>query len=99
MKNTQKNEPELLFFRDKPADLMTRPPLASSLQHLETSFLLLSIGRYPHALVTCGSAIESAIKAAINAGPDDRLDFRKLVSKARQLFPSFTTLSKGEITD
>jgi len=99
MKNTQKNEPELLFFRDKPVDLMTRPPLASSLQHLETSFLLLAIDRYPHALVTCGSAIESAIKAAINASPDDRLDFKKLVNKARQLFPSFTTLSEDEIKD
>lgn len=99
MTGTHNDEPRLLFFRYKPTGLITRPPLASSLQHLETSFLLVSMGRYPHALVTCGSAIESAIKAAINASPDDRLDFRKLINKARQLFPLFTTLSEDEIRD
>jgi len=99
MTYTHNYEPYLHFFRYKPAGLIDRPPLASSLQHLETSFLLVALGRYPHALVTCGSAIESAIKAAINASPDDRLDFRKLINRARDLFPSFTTLSKDEIKD
>lgn len=99
MSDIHNDEPTLLFLRNKPVGLMTRPPLASSLQHLETSFLLIAIGRYPHALVTCGSAIESAIKAAINASPEDRLDFKKLINKARQLSPKFTNLSQDEIKD
>src|SRR5437588_473581 len=59
-------KPELIFFRDTPKDLLNRPPLASSLQNLETSFLLLAVWRYPHGLVSCASAIESALKAAFN---------------------------------
>ena len=89
MMDTHNDEPRLIFFRDTPMDLITHPPLASSLQHLETSFLLIAMGRYPHALVTCGSAIESVIKAAINASPDDRLDFRELIKKAMFMVDSF----------
>jgi len=92
-------EPKLIFFRQRPLDLVNCPPLASSLQHLETSFLLIALGRYPHALVACGSAIESSIKAAIKASPDDRLDFRKLIDRANKQFPSFTTIREDEIRD
>lgn len=97
MPDEQIHTPNLIFFRDLPKELMDHPPLASSLQHLETSFLLVAIRRYPHALVNCGSAIESALKAAIRADTDGRSDFRKLISKARELFPLFTTLSDDEI--
>lgn len=97
MKDSQHAKPKLIFFRDTPKDMITRPPLASSLQHLETSFLLIAIGRYPDALVTCGSAIESSIKAAINASPDDHLDFRRLIKEAEKQFPSFTSISRGDI--
>ncbi len=99
MTNTHQEKPKLLYFRDEPKDLVDCPPLASSLQHLETSFLLVAIRRYPHALVACGSAIESAIKAAIGAGPDDYFNFKELIKKARQLSPSFTSLTDEELKD
>jgi len=41
-------------------------PLVSSLQTFETCLFLLASGRYPHALVMCASAIESALKAKLN---------------------------------
>ena len=97
MTHDHQEQPTLYFFRDWPANLINRPPLASSLQHLETSFLLIAMYRYPHALVSCGSAIESAIKAAINATPNDRLDFKELIEKAEQKFPLFTTINKTDI--
>jgi hypothetical protein len=55
--------PTLLFFRNTPKDLLSHPPLASSLQNLKTSFLLLAMGRYPSALIACASAVESAVQA------------------------------------
>lgn len=97
MTKSYEEKPTLFFFRHEPNDLINLPPLASSLQHLETSFLLVATGRYPHALVTCGSAIESALKASINAKPNDRLDFKKLVSEAKRNSPNFTTLSSEQI--
>lgn len=97
MEESMNREPKLIFFRHHPENLISSPPLASSLQHLETSFLLIVIKRYPHALVACGSAIESAIKAAINAGPHDRLDFKGLIEQARKKYPSFTRIHDQEI--
>ena len=90
-------KPSLLFFRDTPNNLVSLPPLASSLQHLETSYLMIAMNRFPHALINCGSAIESAIKAAIKASPDDRIDFRGLINKGQQKFPDFTKLSSKAI--
>lgn len=57
------NEPFLMFFRSRPPDLVGRPPLASSMQTLESAFMLIALHRYPHALINIGSAIENAIKA------------------------------------
>ena len=99
MNHLSSEKPELIFFRDTPKDLMNLPPLASSMQHLETSFLLLAMNRYPHALVSCGSAIESALKAAIKAKPNDRYDFKELISSAYQLCPTFSTLKESDIKD
>jgi hypothetical protein len=64
MSHENANEPRLIFFRERPTDLSGHPELASSLQHLETSFLLIAMGRYPHALIMCASAIESALREA-----------------------------------
>ena len=60
------NNPELSFFRVTPEGMMSRPPLCSSLQNLESSFLLVALARFPHALVMCASAVESAMKAVLN---------------------------------
>ena len=55
------SQPIFLFYRSLPGE-PTIAALASSLQGLETSFFLVSLRRYPHALTVCASAIESMIK-------------------------------------
>jgi hypothetical protein len=72
-------KPNFLFFRACPPNLEQTPPLASSLQSLETCFLLLSSDRYPHALLTCVTAIESAIRAQQGLGSEDKTKFRELL--------------------
>jgi hypothetical protein len=67
------SEPSLIFFRKVPV-LAGRDPLASCLQNFETSLLLLSMDRYPNALVTCVSAIESCLKAILNINDNQRGD-------------------------
>src|SRR5438132_10799554 len=57
-------EPVLLLFRNTPARSQNDDQLISSLQTLETSFFLIALGRYPHALITCASSIEAAIQAS-----------------------------------
>lgn len=64
--------PTLNFFRAWPDQLVKIPPLASSMQALETCFFLLAMDRYPHALVTCVTAIESAIRAKLGLASDDK---------------------------
>jgi hypothetical protein len=86
----QRDAPRLIFFRETPKDLLSRPPLASSLQHLETSFLLISMRRYPHALVSCASAVESAIKAAFNCNQNAK--FEKLLEQAQERIPAAARL-------
>jgi hypothetical protein len=52
------------------------------MQSLESSFFLIALGRYPHALSVCASAIESSLQAAdINAKEND--GFQVLVKKAK----------------
>ena len=75
--------PELNFFRATPAGLLDNPPLASSLQTFETALFLIALGRYPSALVSCGSAWESAIKAKWAIPPDDRITAAKLIEMGR----------------
>ncbi len=55
-------EPQFLFYRKLPDKPETTAALASSLQGLETSFFLVSLHRYPHALTACASIIESILK-------------------------------------
>lgn len=57
-------EPTILFFRHRPGALAGSAALASSIQSLETSFFLIALGRFPHALCTCAAAIETAIQAS-----------------------------------
>ena len=74
------NEPILIFFRNRPSNLLARPPLASSMQSLETVFILLSQFRYPHALVSINSAIEGAIKSFPNRKKKKGNDFKSLLN-------------------
>ena len=83
--NTPADKPTLHFFRATPPDMLKNPPLASSLQSLETTFFLLSLERYPSALVSCVSAWESAIKAKLKIPPDDdRVSIARLLGTIRE---------------
>lgn len=76
--------PTLHFFRATPPDMMLHPPLASSLQTLETSFLLIAFGRYPSALVACASAWESVIKAKLGIPQEDKIKTHQLLELIRR---------------
>jgi len=99
MNKLTSEEPRLIFFRETPTDLLKLPPLASSLQHLETSFLLISINRFPNAVVSCASAIESAMKAVLKIEPDEYLEFWPLKRRVQEVkeFRNFTNLSNDLI--
>ena len=99
MTDKYQEKPKLIFFRETPKDLLTRPPLASSLQHLETSFLLIALRRYPHALVSCASAIESAIKATFNTGQGRKQTFQTLLDRAQKEFPSYAKFARTDIDE
>ena len=60
---TNPQEAFYLFFRSRPHG-PTAGSLTSSLQTIETTFLLIALMRYPHAITSCASAIESIIKAS-----------------------------------
>jgi hypothetical protein len=76
-------EPTLLFFRHRPDGWATEPSVASSLQSVESSFFLIALRRYPHALSVCASAIESTLQAA-SIGAKESDGFQKLVKKAKK---------------
>lgn len=76
-------EPTLLFFRSHPDNLKEKVSIASSMQALETSFFLIALERYPHALSVCASAIESCLQAA-SIGSKEKDGFQDLVKKARK---------------
>lgn len=80
---TTDQEPTLLFFRKRPHGWDKSASIASSLQSVETSFFLTALGRYPHALLVCASAIESCLQAAsIESKEKDGL--QDLIKKARR---------------
>ena len=99
MPNNQEEAPTLLFFRETPENFLSHPPLASSLQHLETSFLLIHLGRYPHALVSCVAAVESALKAAFDTDQDRNWNLWELLDKAQKEFPPHADFAPADINE
>lgn len=91
--------PTLHFFRATPANLLKQPPLASSLQSLETTFFLLALERYPSALVSCATAWESVIKAKLGIPPDDEVKLWKLLDIIRDKFPALNRYNKWKIDE
>jgi hypothetical protein len=83
----------LLFFRNRPHDPSGKEALISSMQSLESSFLLLALERYSHALVTCASAIDSALLTS-RLGATGKPSFQELITKARSTSPGIAILSK-----
>lgn len=95
--NDHLEAPTLHFFRATPQELVRNPPLASSLQSLETAFLLLSLERYPSALVACVSACESVIKAKLGIPQDDRISTSKILEKIRMSEPILMTFDYAKL--
>lgn len=89
--------PKLHFFQTTPDDLMSRPPLCSSLQNLESTFFLIALDRFPHALVVCASAVESAIKSVLNINPDQFINAEKLYFKAMKSYPALSSFDDDEL--
>ena len=61
----------LSYFREVPETINNIPPLLSALQSFETSLFLLSLGRYPSALVAVGTCWEGVMKAKLGISPDE----------------------------
>jgi hypothetical protein len=76
-------QPSLHFFRNQPEYWPVNGTVISSLQSLETSFFLVALHRFPHALIVCTAAIESAMQAA-DIGAKERDGFQELLRKARK---------------
>jgi hypothetical protein len=76
---------------------VSRPPLSSSLQNLESSFFLIALNRFPHALVTCASAVESAMKSVLNLPPEQFVTAEKLFAKAMNLYPALVPFPQDQL--
>lgn len=92
-------KPKLYFLRATPANLLTQPPLASSLQSLETTFILLAMDRYPSALISCATAWESVIKAKLAIRPEDPVKLAKLLGDIRGTSPALQQYDRSKIDD
>ncbi len=99
-------KPELLFFRKTPADLLARPPLASSLQSFESCLILIGLGRFPHAFTASVFAIESTLKAHFRLpwelSREDNNRFgklEKLLREALNEFPSLQSLPQDKLKE
>ena len=97
--STPSPSPTLHFFGRTPANLDANPPLASSLQSLETCFFLLAYHRYPHALLACASAVESVIRAKLKRPPDDETPFRTLLEEIRNYSHNLRLFDGKKLTD
>jgi hypothetical protein len=75
-KRPDPNSPSLVFLQ-LPDCWQQSHPLASSLQHLETALFLISLKRFPHALVSCVSSIETTIKAGLKISKDETKDEKR----------------------
>ena len=78
------SSPILDFFRATPYDMLGQPPLASSLQSFETCLFLISLHRFPSALISCATAWESAIKSKLRIEESRRgIGLKKMLNDIR----------------
>jgi hypothetical protein len=75
-------EPTLLFFRHRPQGWAESACIASSLQSIESSFFLVALARYPHALVVGVAAIESCLQQ-FRSGAKEKPTLQELLDRAR----------------
>ena len=86
--------------RDTPDEIAVKPALVAALQHMESSFLLLSAGRYPHALTACAAAIECVLREKfVNPGiaKRDQPDFFELINIANKKIKNSADLQKQAV--
>lgn len=86
-------EPTFLLFESQPKTAEAPISLASSMQTLESVFLLVALRRYPPALSTCAAAIESSIKSSSvrtegSDGLASVLDAARSASQDLAVFPA-----------
>lgn len=88
-------EPKFIFYRRLPT-APTLSSIASSLQGLETSFFLIALHRYPHALSTCASSIETIIKRSpvCSSGRQRLVD---LIPVAKSASAALAAFPQGEL--
>lgn len=55
--------------------------------------MLLGLSRYPHALVVCASAAESALKAVLSSPSESRDKWDRLIKDAQKLYPELRRFS------
>jgi hypothetical protein len=91
--------PELLFIFRPPAGMLEHPPLASSLQGLETCLLLTALGRFPSALIACASAWESVIKPKLSIPREQDVNLQELLRKVRSVSAALRTYSQGGLDE
>jgi hypothetical protein len=85
--------PSLNFFSRTPANLLDTPPLVNSLQTLESSFISIRFNRFPDALISCVTAWESALKAALKVPQDQVIYLEDLIASARAVNPALQNFS------
>lgn len=89
--------PIFSFFRSTPKKLTSQPPLCSSLQSLESCFYLISINRYPHALTTCASSLESAMKSVLIISPQKFIVAKQLYNEAIKIYPALLSFNNIDL--
>jgi hypothetical protein len=93
-------EPSFMFFGSHPASEEARIALVSSMQSLESVLLLIALRRYPHALITCDAAIESAIKSSsVGKTLPERVGFQKLIEAAKRASSELAGLADKALLD
>lgn len=103
MKNTngktvarRDEQPAMVLFQNLPK-WQERDPLISSLQGLESCLMLIALQRYPHALVTLVSALESGLKAGLGLNERDRKGLVALFDMARTDKQAFHDYSRSHL--
>jgi hypothetical protein len=90
-------QPTFIFFRTTPPDITNHPPLASSLQSFETCLLLIALGRFPSALASCATAVESVIKAKLGTPLDDQVRMWELIEEIRRVSPTLRLFDETKL--
>lgn len=91
------DEPFLHYFRARPRDFLAHPPLASSLQSFESFVFQIALRRFPHALVSLATAIESSARAKLRLPRDDQSKFADLLQDLQSMSPALKMFSREKL--